>query len=158
MEKNPSAAVPETDSSAAQAVGNATTTTADDVVMEMPSNEWQNARLTLEQSLDEVCVCMLQFDMMSGTGQCQQLFGGVCGEQALSSRHQTPIHALEPILPIATESTGDNKWEAQLKELEAMGFFNRELNIEILERYQGRLLRVVNYLSELTSDELLQQS
>lgn len=33
-----------------------------------------------------------------------------------------------------------------------MGFVNQGLNIELLDRYQGRLLRVVNYLSELSSE------
>ncbi|TYZ64166.1 hypothetical protein PybrP1_006313 [[Pythium] brassicae (nom. inval.)] len=50
----------------------------------------------------------------------------------------------------------ETKWEAQLLELEAMGFLNRALNIDVLERYQGRLLRVVNYLSEVNTDAALE--
>ncbi|KAJ0388658.1 hypothetical protein P43SY_010960 [Pythium insidiosum] len=72
--------------------------------------------------------------------------------QALYTNAATPIHALEPVMPVAHDAQGDSKWQAQLKELEAMGFTNRELNVEVLERYQGRLLRVVNYLSEMAAD------
>ncbi|TMW59960.1 hypothetical protein Poli38472_000002 [Pythium oligandrum] len=84
--------------------------------------EWINALVLLEQTLDE----------------------------ALSTSNATPIHALEPIIPVNSQS-GDQqaKWSAQLSELETMGFTDRDLNIQVLERYQGRLLRVVNYLSEL---------
>ncbi|CAK5238088.1 unnamed protein product [Aphanomyces euteiches] len=71
-------------------------------------------------------------------------------DEALSTPEVMPVHALEPVLP--TSSDGD-KWAAQLGELENMGFFNRELNIQILEKYQGRLLRVVNYLSELAVED-----
>ncbi|RLN05765.1 hypothetical protein BBJ28_00020030 [Nothophytophthora sp. Chile5] len=52
-------------------------------------------------------------------------------------------------MPVAQSADQETKWQAQLSELEAMGFMNRSLNIEVLERYQGRLLRVVNFLSEL---------
>ncbi|OQR86220.1 hypothetical protein THRCLA_10560 [Thraustotheca clavata] len=59
---------------------------------------------------------------------------------------QVPIHGLEPVMaPVE----GTDKWEPQLQELASMGFKNRELNVQILEKYQGRLLRVVNYLSEM---------
>ncbi|CAK4106385.1 unnamed protein product [Aphanomyces euteiches] len=71
-------------------------------------------------------------------------------DEALFTPEVMPVHALEPVLP--TSSDGD-KWAAQLGELENMGFFNRELNIQILEKYQGRLLRVVNYLSELAVED-----
>uniref|UniRef100_K3WWI9 UBX domain-containing protein n=1 Tax=Globisporangium ultimum (strain ATCC 200006 / CBS 805.95 / DAOM BR144) TaxID=431595 RepID=K3WWI9_GLOUD len=84
-------------------------------------DQWEEARQQLEKSLDEM----------------------------LNANTSTPIHAIEPIMPVAQSSNHETKWEAQLAELEAMGFLNRALNIEILERYQGRLLRVVNYLSEM---------
>lgn len=61
-------------------------------------------------------------------------------------------------MPVLAQSTNqETKWGAQLQELEAMGFFNRALNIEVLERYQGRLLRVVNYLSEMTTDAVVNE-
>ncbi|GLE10005.1 hypothetical protein PINS_up021979 [Pythium insidiosum] len=72
-------------------------------------------------------------------------------DEALHTNATTPIHALEPVMPVVQHADRETKWQAQLKELEAMGFTNRELNVEILERYQGRLLRVVNYLSEITA-------
>lgn len=55
-------------------------------------------------------------------------------------------------MPVAQSADQEVKWQAQLSELDAMGFTNRSLNIEVLERYQGRMLRVVNYLSELGAD------
>ncbi|RHY41528.1 hypothetical protein DYB38_011731 [Aphanomyces astaci] len=65
---------------------------------------------------------------------------------ALFTPDVMPVHALEPVLPTQVDG---NKWGAQLHELESMGFVDRDLNVQILEKYQGRLLRVVNYLSEL---------
>ncbi|OQR87837.1 hypothetical protein ACHHYP_07973 [Achlya hypogyna] len=56
------------------------------------------------------------------------------------------VHGLEPI---PAPAGGLHQWDAQLQELAAMGFVNRELNVQILTKYQGRLLRVINYLSEL---------
>ncbi|EQC27732.1 hypothetical protein SDRG_14483 [Saprolegnia diclina VS20] len=56
------------------------------------------------------------------------------------------VHGLEPV---ASPGGGPHLWDSQLAELAAMGFTNTALNIQILEKYQGRLLRVVNYLSEL---------
>lgn len=55
-------------------------------------------------------------------------------------------------MPVAQSANQEVKWQVQLSELDAMGFTNRSLNIEVLERYQGRLLRVVNYLSELGAE------
>lgn len=55
-------------------------------------------------------------------------------------------------MPVAQSADQEVKWQAQLLELDAMGFTNRSLNVEVLERYQGRLLRVVNYLSELGAE------
>ncbi|OWZ06075.1 Ubiquitin fusion degradation protein 1 [Phytophthora megakarya] len=84
---------------------------------------WDEARQTLEKSLDE-------------------------------SMHSTvvpAIHAMEPTMPVAQSTDQETKWQTQLNELEEMGFMNRSLNIEVLERYQGRLLRVVNFLSEMGS-------
>ncbi|RHY87177.1 hypothetical protein DYB37_009316 [Aphanomyces astaci] len=66
--------------------------------------------------------------------------------RALFTPDVMPVHALEPVLPTQVDG---NKWGAQLHELESMGFVDRDLNVQILEKYQGRLLRVVNYLSEL---------
>lgn len=62
---------------------------------------------------------------------------------------------MEPIIPVAQSSNQETKWGAQLNELETMGFLNRALNIETLERYQGRLLRVVNYLSEMAAENVV---
>jgi len=44
----------------------------------------------------------------------------------------------------------ETRWAPQLFELATMGFFDTELNISLLERYQGRTLRVINTLSEQT--------
>jgi ubiquitin fusion degradation protein 1 len=43
---------------------------------------------------------------------------------------------------------GDMQWGPQLRELRAMGFVDTLRNMELLNRYQGRMLRVVNVLSE----------
>lgn len=91
-------------------------------------DEWERARQALETFLDEV----------------------------MNASAVTPIHALEPLMPVAQSANQETKWEAQLLELEAMGFVNRAQNIEVLERYQGRLLRVVNYLSEVNTDAVLE--
>lgn len=77
--------------------------------------------------------------------------------QLLNTNTSTPIHAIEPIMPVAQSLNQETKWGAQLSELEAMGFHNRALNIEILERYQGRLLRVVNFLSEMNTDVVIEE-
>ena len=73
----------------------------------------------------------------------------------------TAVHALEPLLPTVASEEPREKWAAQLQELETMvrfcsqqsldmqGFVDTELNISLLERYQGRMLRVINRLSEL---------
>ncbi|RLN56311.1 hypothetical protein BBJ29_006586 [Phytophthora kernoviae] len=84
---------------------------------------WEKARQTLEKALDET----------------------------LHTTAVPAIHAMEPAMPIAQSTDGETKWQAQLSELESMGFMNRSLNVEILERYQGRLLRVVNFLSEMST-------
>ncbi|KAG3101241.1 hypothetical protein PI124_g14703 [Phytophthora idaei] len=84
---------------------------------------WEEARQTLEKWLDE----------------------------SMHSTAVPAIHAMEPIMPVAQSTDQATKWQAQLSELEEMGFINRSLNIEVLERYQGRLLRVVNFLSEMGS-------
>lgn len=84
---------------------------------------WGEARQTLEKSLDE-------------------------------SMHSTAIpaiHAMEPVISVTQSADQETKWQVQLGELKEMGFMNRSLNIEVLERYQGRLLRVVNFLSEMGS-------
>lgn len=70
-------------------------------------------------------------------------------DKAMHSTTVPAVHAIEPSMPIAQSSDLETKWHAQLSELEEMGFTNRSLNIEVLERYQGRLLRVVNFLSEM---------
>lgn len=77
--------------------------------------------------------------------------------QVLNANTSTPIHAIEPIMPVSQSLNQETKWGAQLSELEAMGFRNRALNIEILERYQGRLLRVVNFLSEMSTDVVIEE-
>ncbi|KAK1928344.1 Ubiquitin recognition factor in ER-associated degradation protein 1 [Phytophthora citrophthora] len=85
--------------------------------------EWVEARQTLESWLDA----------------------------SLHSTAVPAIHALEPAMPVVQSADQETKWQAQLIELEEMGFMNRSLNIEVLERYRGRLLRVVNFLSEMGS-------
>ncbi|GMF46899.1 unnamed protein product [Phytophthora fragariaefolia] len=84
---------------------------------------WEEARQTLEKWLDD----------------------------SMHSTSVPAIHAMEPAMPLAQSADQEVKWRAQLGELEEMGFKNRSLNIEVLERYQGRLLRVVNFLSEMGS-------
>lgn len=84
---------------------------------------WEEARQTLEKWLDE----------------------------SMHSTAVPAIHAMEPVMPVAQSADQETKWQAQLSELEGMGFMNRSLNIEVLERYHGRLLRVVNFLSEMGS-------
>ncbi|RLN84449.1 hypothetical protein BBJ28_00025728, partial [Nothophytophthora sp. Chile5] len=103
--------------------GSEATTETQDVSEEQTllPGSWREARQKLEKTLDE----------------------------ALHSTAVPAIHALEPAMPVAQSADQETKWQAQLSELEAMGFMNRSLNIEVLERYQGRLLRVVNFLSEL---------
>jgi hypothetical protein len=49
---------------------------------------------------------------------------------------------------------GDMQWAPQLRELRAMGFKDTLKNMELLTRYQGRLLRVVNVLSEAPPEEM----
>ena len=41
------------------------------------------------------------------------------------------------------------KFEEELNSLAKMGFFDREANIALLERYNGRLDRVINYLLDI---------
>ncbi|GMF10277.1 unnamed protein product [Phytophthora lilii] len=72
-------------------------------------------------------------------------------DESMHSTSIPAIHAMEPVMPVAQSADQETKWQAQLSELEEMGFMNRSLNIEVLERYQGRLLRVVNFLSEMGS-------
>ncbi|KAI9906121.1 hypothetical protein PsorP6_013453 [Peronosclerospora sorghi] len=72
----------------------------------------------------------------------------------LSSNVIPAIHAMEPAIPIAQSTDLETKWAVQLRELEEMGFRNRSLNIQVLERYQGRLLRAVNYLSEIGTEDM----
>ncbi|CAI5743858.1 unnamed protein product [Peronospora destructor] len=93
--------------------------------MQLPG-VWNEARQTLEEWLDE-------------------------------SMHTTAgpaIHAMEPVIPVIQSVDQEIKWQAQLSELEQIGFMNRSLNIEVLERYQGRLLRVVNFLSEMVTESV----
>ncbi|CAI5742323.1 unnamed protein product [Peronospora destructor] len=93
--------------------------------MQLPG-VWNEARQTLEEWLDE-------------------------------SMHTTAgpaIHAMEPVIPVIQSADQEIKWQAQLSELEQIGFMNRSLNIEVLERYQGRLLRVVNFLSEMVTESV----
>lgn len=52
----------------------------------------------------------------------------------------------ETVTP-AVASVTASKWQAELAELSAMGFWEEERNIDLLERYQGRLVRVVNTLA-----------
>nr|CCA14777.1 conserved hypothetical protein [Albugo laibachii Nc14]CCA26767.1 conserved hypothetical protein [Albugo laibachii Nc14] len=76
-------------------------------------------------------------------------------DKALSDRSAPQIHAIESILTSTQVSSADpeKKWEAHLQQLDVMGFNNTQLNISVLERYQGRLLRTVNYLSELSAED-----
>ncbi|TDH69371.1 hypothetical protein CCR75_003197 [Bremia lactucae] len=90
------------------------------VTWDQVEGEWKEAREVMEKMLD----------------------------QRIDGRMEAGIHAMEPILPVVESANHEQKWEVQLKELDDMGFRNRVLNIQALERYQGRLLRVVNYLSE----------
>ena len=50
--------------------------------------------------------------------------------------------ALEPSPPSGTSSGA--AWAAELAELSAMGFSDVGRNVQLLERYNGRLVRVVN--------------
>lgn len=76
-------------------------------------------------------------------------------DTALCDRSAPPIHAIESILTSTPTSSSnlEKKWEAHLLQLGIMGFNETKLNISILERYQGRLLRTVNYLSELNTED-----
>lgn len=115
--------------------------------------QWEQARQTLEAALDEVRVlCVRSLDDVSCSRDISRSLVDACA-QVLYSTVATPIHALEPIMPVAQSADQETKWEAQLLELEAMGFVDRTRNIQVLERYQGRLLRVVNYLSEMSASE-----
>eukprot|EP00931_Biecheleriopsis_adriatica_P101859 TRINITY_DN76921_c0_g1_i1.p1 TRINITY_DN76921_c0_g1~~TRINITY_DN76921_c0_g1_i1.p1 ORF type:complete len:608 (+),score=137.79 TRINITY_DN76921_c0_g1_i1:51-1874(+) len=52
-------------------------------------------------------------------------------------------------LPPQRAATASQKWGAQLKELMGMGFTQFEPMVELLDRYNGRVLRVANALAEL---------
>lgn len=140
---------------------------ADKSLQELGLNGRQEALFVEKLAVDEV---MAEADATTsdnaGGGQVtvarpRTLLPGVWEEarQALEkwlddSMHSTSvpaIHAMEPSMPVAQSADQEVKWRAQLSELEEMGFMNRSLNIEVLERYQGRLLRVVNFLSEMES-------
>ena len=43
--------------------------------------------------------------------------------------------------------SGPGPWQSELEELGAMGFMDTQKNIGLLEKYQGRLVRVVNALA-----------
>ena len=45
------------------------------------------------------------------------------------------------------DSDSMEQWTSELEQLAAMGFVNVARNVELLERYRGRMLRVVNLLS-----------
>jgi hypothetical protein len=48
-----------------------------------------------------------------------------------------------------THTHTHNHRAAQLAELASMGFNDVKVNVQLLDRYQGRLLRVINSLSEM---------
>lgn len=62
--------------------------------------------------------------------------------QALLFMQEAP-QQLPTVIP-----TTHIKWKNELSELAAMGFTDEGRNIELLERYQGRLVRVVNALTD----------
>jgi hypothetical protein len=48
---------------------------------------------------------------------------------------------------VAHSSSSSSKWSSELAELSAMGFVDVAMNTELLEKYQGRLIRVINTLA-----------
>jgi len=46
-----------------------------------------------------------------------------------------------------SEDRSLGKWDKELRELQDMGFTHTQRNLELLEKYQGRLVRVVNVLA-----------
>ena len=62
-----------------------------------------------------------------------------------SAAPQAPATGTTPVpapLPAASQS-----WSAEQEQLAAMGFCDTERNAELLDRYNGRVLRVVNVLA-----------
>ena len=43
-------------------------------------------------------------------------------------------------------TSGSDRYGDELSELAKMGFFDMDANVALLDRYQGRLDRVINYL------------
>ncbi|RLN93725.1 hypothetical protein BBJ28_00025251, partial [Nothophytophthora sp. Chile5] len=68
---------------------------------------------------------------------------------ALHSTAIPAIQAMEPAMAMVQSADQETKHQAQLSELEAVGLMNRSLDIEVLERYRGRQLPVMNFLSKL---------
>lgn len=58
----------------------------------------------------------------------------------------------KPEPEVAVEKEEDSKFADQLVELASMGFVDRDVNLKLLERYQGRVERVVNYIVEFQSN------
>ena len=67
--------------------------------MQLPG-EWAEARKALEERLDE----------------------------SMDTTSAPSIHAVEPVIPVAQSTDQEIKCQAQLSELEQMGFMNRSLN------------------------------
>lgn len=59
------------------------------------------------------------------------------------------VGGLTPVKDNKGQGGPEERWASQLAELAAMGFVDVAVNLQLLERYQGRLLRVVNFLSEM---------
>ena len=55
-----------------------------------------------------------------------------------------PAAAAAAAPPVA----GAAQWQDELGQLEGMGFGNEQRNVELLNRYNGRMLRVINALAE----------
>lgn len=80
------------------------------------------------------------------------------GKELVEVFHLLTAGGLQPPRAAAVSQ----KWGAQLKELMEMGFVQWEKMVELLERYNGRVLRVANALAEMeptdTSDVPMQSA
>ncbi|KAI9994225.1 hypothetical protein PInf_016793 [Phytophthora infestans] len=112
--------------------------------LQVSADEVMPKPAAIDESYEEASVARERTQLPGAWGEARQTL-----EKSLDeSMHSTAIpaiHAMEPVISVTQSADQETKWQVQLGELKEMGFMNRSLNIEVLERYQGRLLRVVNF-------------
>merc|ERR550537_2186827 len=77
--------------------------------------------------------------------QQQELQQRELQQRELQQREQQQQQQQQEAVPVP--SLNEGAWTSELAELESMGFGDRERNVGLLERYNGRLVRVVNALA-----------